>query len=107
MFMHTSLAQHQLALFGVKIPALATEIGADQRSIFLRPISAPGETQTGLPPNSVILDRVAGTGTDYGAWSARTKAYHDAAEAGSTSQGASAGSETNTAPADETTGPSE
>lgn len=42
MFMTTTLAHYQLPLFGIASPALQTEIGADQRSLFLRPITAIG-----------------------------------------------------------------
>lgn len=42
MFMTTTLAHYQLPLFGVTSSALQTEIGADQRSLFLRPITAVG-----------------------------------------------------------------
>ncbi|MBW7057437.1 hypothetical protein KY389_12165 [Paracoccus bogoriensis] len=40
--MTTTLAHYQLPLFGIASPALQTEIGADQRSLFLRPITAIG-----------------------------------------------------------------
>ena len=42
MFMTTTLGHYQLPLFGISSSALQTEIGADQRSLFLRPITSAG-----------------------------------------------------------------
>ncbi|MGP9805786.1 hypothetical protein [Paracoccus sp. NSM] len=42
MFMTTTLAHYQFPLFGAASSALQTEIGADQRSLFLRPITSVG-----------------------------------------------------------------
>lgn len=53
MFMTTTLAHYQLPVFGVASTALNTEIGADQRSLLMRPVT-PGAVQTELPPSVTI-----------------------------------------------------
>lgn len=53
MYMSTSLAHYQLPLFGLGASSSATEIGTDQRSVFLRPITAVGEA-TELPPSQIV-----------------------------------------------------
>lgn len=53
MISNSSLGHFQLPLFGLQANASATDIGADQRSVFLRPITAVGET-TELPAAEVV-----------------------------------------------------
>jgi len=53
MITNSSLGHFQLPLFGLQANASATDIGADQRSVFLRPITAVGET-TELPAAEVV-----------------------------------------------------
>jgi hypothetical protein len=53
MITNSSLGHFQLPLFGLQANASATDIGADQRSVFLRPITAGGET-TELPAAEVV-----------------------------------------------------
>ena len=49
MFMTTTLAHYQVPIFGIGSSALETRIGADQRAIWMRPISS-GATQTEMLP---------------------------------------------------------
>ncbi|MFN3274312.1 MAG: hypothetical protein ACK41U_06535 [Paracoccus sp. (in: a-proteobacteria)] len=53
MFMTTTLAHYQLPVFGTGSTALQTEIGADQRSLLLRPITS-GAERTELPPGFTV-----------------------------------------------------
>lgn len=48
MFMTTTLAHYQLPVFGTASTALQTQIGADQRSLLLRPVTS-GAARTELP----------------------------------------------------------
>lgn len=49
MFMTTTLAHYQLPVSGMAATALQTEIGADHRSLLMRPVTS-GAERTELPP---------------------------------------------------------
>ncbi|MFN3526380.1 MAG: hypothetical protein ACK4YU_09845 [Paracoccus sp. (in: a-proteobacteria)] len=53
MFMTTTLAHYQLPVFGTGSTALQTEIGADQRSLLLRPVTQ-GAERTELPTANTV-----------------------------------------------------
>lgn len=78
MFMNTSLAHYQLPLFGLNSMALSTEIGASQRSIFLQPITAAGETPTESWPITVEVQQSDKVSQEYRNWLARVTDYQEA-----------------------------
>lgn len=78
MFMNTSLAHYQLPLFGLTTPTLATEIGADQRSVFLRPITAAGAQPTTSWPATVAVQDTDLVPKEYRNWLAQVTNYKDA-----------------------------
>lgn len=78
MFLNTSLAHYQLPLFGLNSMSLATEIGADQRSIFLRPITAAGEQPSESWPVTVEVKKTDTVPQEYRNWLARITNYQQA-----------------------------
>lgn len=78
MFMNTSLAQYQLPLFGLNSPAVGTEIGADQRSVFLRPITAAGEPASSNWPATIQSKPADAAMQEYRNWLARVTDYEEA-----------------------------
>lgn len=53
MFMTTTLAHYQVPIFGIGSSALETRIGADQRAVWMRPISS-GAAQTEMLPAMTV-----------------------------------------------------
>ncbi len=85
MFMNSSITSYYLPLFGAQTQGIATELGADMRSVFVRPITAAGETV--LPTEATVTDISTGK-IDYAAfdaWLASYRSYGSAAQAGATS----------------------
>lgn len=78
MFMNTSLAHYQLPLFGLNSPALSTEIGANQRSVFLQPITAAGDTATESWPATIEVKPKDSVPQEYRNWLARITTYREA-----------------------------
>lgn len=103
MFMTTSLGQYQLTLFGTTSTAPATGIGADDRSVFLRPITAAGEAASETSPNTVeVQPATVEAQTEepgYGDWLTRLAEYRGAAGGSGSSGVVSYGSQT-TEPSD-------
>lgn len=90
MFMNTSLAQYQLPLFGVGTPSLATEIGADHRSIFVQPITAAGVVASESWPATVEVQNSDLVSREYRSWLARVTDYQSATGESSAGEQASA-----------------
>jgi hypothetical protein len=84
MFMTTTLAHYQLPIFGIGSSALETRIGADQRTVWMRPITA-GASQTELLPASTVqsAERVTPP-IAYAQWLKMLWAYEDGAKAAQT-----------------------
>lgn len=105
--MNISLAHYQLPLFGLSTTSLATEIGADQRSIFLRPITAAGELPSESWPATVEVQETNLVPKEYRRWLAQITNYQEAtggtAESGET-EAAGSESETDAAGSAETGG---
>lgn len=80
MFMTTTLAHYQLPLFGAASSALQTEIGADQRSLFLRPITSVG-SMTELAGAEVVPGVEKTTPPmEFRKWMESLKRYEDGAQ---------------------------
>lgn len=79
MFMQTNVSSYYLPLYGTQVKAVGTEIGADCRSVLVRPIAATGETA--LPPTASITEVTAATGNfrRFNTWLAGYSAYRRAA----------------------------
>ena len=101
MFTTTSLGQYQLTLFGVTSTTAATEIGANQQSLFLRPITASGAAANETSPKAAEVQPEA---PSYDDWYSRMAEYRSAA--GGSSSGVvsygSAGGQTETTDSAET-----
>ncbi len=82
MFMTTTLAHYQLPIFGIGSSALETRIGADQRTVWMRPITA-GASQTELLPTSTVqsAERVTPP-MAYSQWLKLLSDYETGAKAG-------------------------
>ncbi|WP_394225212.1 hypothetical protein [Paracoccus marcusii] len=84
MFMTTTLAHYQLPIFGIGSSALETRIGADQRTVWMRPITA-GASQTELLPASTVQSAEHVTPPmAYAQWLKMLWAYEDGAKAAQT-----------------------
>lgn len=81
MFMTTTLAHYQLPIFGNSSTALQTTIGADQRALWLRPVT-PGAAMTERPPATTVqaAERVTPP-MAYKQWLKLLSAYEDQAKA--------------------------
>lgn len=99
MFMNTSLAHYQLPLFGLNSMSLATEIGADQRSIFLRPITSAGEKASETWPITVEVKQSNMVPEEYRNWLARVTNYQRASGGSATPQPAATYGDEPAAPA--------
>lgn len=106
MYMSTSLAHYQLPLFGVNVPALATEIGADQRSILLQPISAAGVTATESWPSTIDVKSTDLVPLEYRNWLAQLTDYQEATGTSSSGDETGSGSEAAASGGTEATGSS-
>lgn len=108
MFMSTTLAHYQLPLFGVVSSALLTEIGADQRSVFMRPITTDG-FKTELPQAMVVPGvEKASVPLEFTQWLKSIQEYQAKAELGKRAEAQAANPEpTNPKPASQEPAPSE
>lgn len=79
MFLRISLAHYQLPQIGVTTISIATEIGADQRSVLLRPIGGTGQPQSASWPTAIEAKPAEPSSQDHRDWLARVDGYKDAA----------------------------
>lgn len=97
MFMNSNLTLQHLSLFGGMTNAISTEIGGDQRSIFVQPITAAGETKGIEASDYAAVTPAVKLPAAYDDWLQSTRDYSDAASqsdsaAGSSQAGSGAGS---------------
>lgn len=101
MFMSTNVSTYYLPLYGAQINALGTEIGADHRSIFVRPITAIGENTVAADPGTAETTAVPDDYERFDNWLASYSAYRRAAagsDAPAPSQDSAAGASDDSAP---------
>lgn len=85
MFMNSNLSTYHISLFGGRTNAISTEIGGDQRSLFLRPITAAGETSTYDASTYAVRTDVKRLPPDYSSWRKSIDGYNEAAAQSKTS----------------------
>ena len=101
MFMSTNVSTYYLPLYGAQINALGTEIGADHRSIFVRPITAIGENTVAADPGTAETTAMSDDYERFDNWLASYSAYRRAAadgDAPAASQDSAAGASDDSAP---------
>lgn len=79
MLVNTSLAHYQLPLFGLQGPSSIVDIGSDQRSVFLQPITTAGQLRPDSWPATVEIDKVELPPQEYRSWLSKLSAFQEAA----------------------------
>ncbi|MBA49196.1 MAG: hypothetical protein ABGW82_06395 [Paracoccus sp. (in: a-proteobacteria)] len=84
MFTTTPIGRYQLSLLAASSGAPAAQIGSNQLSLFLRPITTAGETAIESVPDKV---EVQPEKTGFSEWLARANEYRGAANGGNSDSG--------------------
>ncbi|MFV0387009.1 hypothetical protein [Paracoccus sp. (in: a-proteobacteria)] len=82
MYMDNTITSYYLPLYGVTMPATATELGANTRSVFVRPITAIGDMVVQADAQRIDIDPALLDYDRFNEWLASYHAYRNAATAG-------------------------